>query len=305
MRDPYDVLGVKRDATAEAIKRAYRKLAKELHPDLNPGKAGLEARFKEVTAAYDMLSDPDKRARYDRGEIDATGAESAERRFYRSYAGGEAGRKYQEAGAPFDDLGEVFADLFGGAGGPGRRGGFRARGGAVGYDLSVGLREAALGAKRRVTMPDGRTLDIAIPAGIDDGQTLRLAGQGRPGLGGGEPGDALVRVAVTPDPVFRRDGADLRVTVRVTLPEAVLGAKVEVPTIDGSVTLSVPKGANAGTVLRLKGKGVKDRRTGARGDQLVTLQIVLPDEPDAELAAFVERWGRDHPYTVKRTEPAR
>ncbi|MEX2650211.1 MAG: DnaJ C-terminal domain-containing protein [Alphaproteobacteria bacterium] len=304
MRDLYEVLGVKRDASAEAIKRAYRKLAKELHPDLNPGKAGLEARFKEVTAAYGILSDADKRARYDRGEIDATGAETAERRFYRTYAGGEAGRKYQEAGAPFDDLGDVFADLFGGAG-SGRRGGLRMRGGDVSYDLSVGLREAALGAKRRVTMPDGRTLDVAIPAGIDDGQTLRLAGQGRPGLGGGEPGDALVRVSVTPDPVFRRDGDNLRVTVRVTLPEAVQGARVAVPTIEGSVTLTVPKGSNTGTVLRLKGKGVKDRRTGTRGDQFVVLQVVLPEQPDAELAAFVERWGRDHPYTVKRTETQR
>lgn len=300
--DPYAILGVPKGASEEDIRRAFRKLAKELHPDLNPGKAGLETRFKEVTAAYDLLSDLDKRARYDRGEIDAAGAEVPERRFYRSYAGGAAGRKYREAG--FDDLGDVFADLFG-ATGAGRRGAMRGRGGDVSYDLSVTLREAALGAKRRVTMPDGRALDITIPAGIDDGQTLRLAGQGQPGLGGGEAGDAYVRITVAPDAVFQRDGHDLRLTIRVTLPEAVQGARIAVPTIDGSVTLTVPKGSNTGTVLRLKGKGLRRGRAGARGDQLVTLQIVLPDQPDAELAAFVERWGRDHPYTVRRAEPAR
>jgi DnaJ-class molecular chaperone len=296
MRELYDILGVRRDASDEAIKRAYRKLAKALHPDLNPGKKGLEARFKDVTAAYDILSDPEKRARYDRGEIDASGAETAEHRFRRARAEAGMGRTGPRA-SNFEDLSDVFADLFGDAGPSGARGGFRGRGEDARYELTVSLADVALGATRRLTLPDRRTLDVAIPAGIEDGQTLRLGGQGVPGLGGGAAGDAYVRIRVAPDAVFERKGDDLHMTIRVSLPEAVLGARIEVPTIDGQVTLTIPKGSNGGKVLRLKGKGVRHGKGERRGDQLVTLDVALPERPDAELTAFAQTM---RPYAVRR-----
>ncbi|WP_029010638.1 DnaJ C-terminal domain-containing protein [Azospirillum halopraeferens] len=304
MSNPYDILGVPKTATADEIRKAYRTLAKTHHPDLNPGNADAERRFKEVTAAYDLLSDADKRARFDRGEIDAAGQEQPQRRYYRDFAEGPGGARYRGSeGFAADDLEHIFADLFGERGFAGA--GVRLKGGNLSLTLPLDFLDAVRGGKRRVTMPDGRTLDVDLPAGLEDGGTVRLKGLGLPGTGGGPPGDALITVRVRPHPWLRRDGDDIRLDLPVTLAEAVLGARVRVPTVDGPVMLTVPKGANNGTVLRLKGKGVADPHRGTRGDQYVTLRITLPDRPDAELERFVRSWSPDG-YEPRRAmeEPA-
>ncbi|HYG90881.1 MAG TPA: J domain-containing protein [Azospirillum sp.] len=309
MSNPYEILGVSATASADEIRKAYRTLAKKYHPDLNPGKTEAEQRFKEVTAAYDLLSDPEKRARFDRGEIDASGQERPQRHYYRDFAGGPGGARYQGADVSADDLEHVFADLFGGRGfggfGSGAGAGVRMKGGNLSLSLALDFLDAVKGGKHRVTMPDGRTLDIDLPAGLEDGGTVRLKGQGLPGVGGGPPGDALITVQVRPHPWFKRDGDDVRLDLPVTLAEAVLGAKVRVPTIDGPVMLSVPRGANNGTVLRLKGKGILDSHTGVRGDQYVTLRIALPEQPDPALEEFVKGWNPAgyNPRRVMETGP--
>ena len=289
MRDPYEVLGVRRDASADDIKKAYRQLAKKLHPDLNPGNAKAATQFKDVSAAYDLLSDADKKGRFDRGEIDASGAETRARSSYRTYAESPGGAKYG-AGA---DPGDIFEDLFGRSRGWGRST-IKTRGADVSYELTVDFLDAAIGAKRRLTLPDGRTLDVAIPAGAEEGQQLRLKGQGTPGLGGGPSGDAYIEIHVQDHPLFKRQGADIRIELPITLTEAVRGAKITVPTIDGPVTMTVPKGSNTGTMLRLRGKGVPAKKGGPRGDQDVRLEIMLPDGADPALERFVEEWHRDY-----------
>jgi DnaJ-class molecular chaperone len=294
MRDPYQILGVARDADQETIKKAFRKLAKKLHPDLNPGNKKMEQEFKEVNTAYDLLSDPQKRARFDRGEIDATGAERPERSFYRAYAEGGGNAKYREA--EFGDFSaeDILSELFG----RGRRNRQppRMRGEDVSYTLAVSFVDAANGAKKRVTLADGKTLDVTIPPGTEHGQTLRLKGQGMPGVGGGPAGDAYVEIQIEPHAFFTRKDSNVHLEVPVTLPEAVLGASLTVPTVDGKVSIKVPPGSNTGTTLRLKGRGIVDRKTGQRGDQYVTLKVVLPERPDPELTEFLERWSAAHGY---------
>jgi DnaJ-class molecular chaperone len=297
MDDPYQILGISKTATADEIKKSYRKLAKKHHPDLNPGNEAAASRFKDISGAYDLLSDPEKRARFDRGEIDAAGQERADASFYRSYAGGPQGARYR-AGGGFDPS-DIFADMFSRAGqsGAGRGGDFRefkARGNDVSYSLSVDFIDAAKGAQKRLSFADGKTLDVNIPAGAESGMTLRLRGQGQPGMGGGPAGDALIEITVEPHPHFRREGNDVLVEVPVTLTEAVLGGKITVPTIDGPVNMTVPAGANTGTKLRLRGRGIAPR-AGAAGDQYITLRVMLPAEPDQALKDFVKDWpGRDY-----------
>ena len=301
MRDPYEVLGVSRTASADEIRKAYRKLAKQSHPDLHPGDKQAEARFKEISIANDLLGDPDKRARFDRGELDAEGREAPPRQAWGGPRG--AGDKYRRAESfgDADDLDELLKEMFG-RGARGEAGGFQARGADASYQMSIGLRDAALGAEKTVTMPDGRTLNIRIPPGVVDGQRLRLRGQGMPGLGGGPAGDALVEIAVEPDPRFERRGDDLHVELPVALHEAVLGAKVPVPTLTGNVMLTVPKGSNTGTVLRVRGKGVA--RAGKPGDLYVRLRVVLPEPPGAELETFLSEWSARHAYDPRAKERA-
>jgi DnaJ-class molecular chaperone len=298
MDDPYETLGVKRDASADEIRSAYRKLAKLHHPDLNPGKKEAEERFKAVSAAYDLLSDKEKRARFDRGEIDASGAEKPpERHFYRDFGETPGGGKYR-SGASFDpdDLSSIFEQAFGRAGGPGFGGAreFNMRGADARYALSVPFLDAVNGATRRLTLPDGHTLDVNIPAGVQSGQILRLAGKGMPGFGDGPPGDALIEIGVEPHPFFRREGKDIHLELPVTLQEAVLGAKVEVPTVKGAVALKIPPNSTGGSKLRLKGRGVSG------GDQYVELKIALPTGSEPELEEFLKNWKPHHPFDPRR-----
>jgi DnaJ-class molecular chaperone len=299
--DLYEVLGVGRTATQDEIKKRYRTLAKELHPDLNPGKPDVEERFKRVSSAYAILSDPEQRGRYDRGEIDATGQERPEQRFYREYAEDPSATRFytHEGFGDEESLGAFFSDLFGGRGErAGRREGMRmrVRGADVSYTLPISFLEAAKGAKKRVVVGGEHPIELTIPAGVRDRQTLRLKGQGMPGFEGGPSGDAYVEVHIQPHAFFERKDNDVHLELPVSLAEAVIGGRIQVPTIDGPVSMSVPKGSNTGTTLRLRGKGIVDQKSGQRGDQYVRLKVVLPKTPDAELEKLVEQWARSHPY---------
>jgi DnaJ-class molecular chaperone len=297
-KDPYETLGVQKTDSEAAIRSAYRKLAKRHHPDVNPGKPEAAERFKEISAAYGILSDKDKRARFDRGEIDAAGNEvPPQRPFYRDF-GDAAGREKYRTQAGFDEEGleSIFAQAFGaqsararaGAGAGGRR--FSMRGQDAQYQLTIDFLDAVNGTTRRVTLPDGRTLDVRIPAGVRDGQIIRLKGQGMPGIGDGAPGDALVEITVAPHPLFRREGDDIIVELPVTLQEAVLGTTLEVPTIKGPVRLTIPPNSGAGTRLRLRGRGIE-----GKGHQFVELHPVLPPADEPELAEFLKTWKPRHP----------
>ena len=297
MKDPYQILGVAKTASAEEIRKAYRVLAKKLHPDLNPGNKHAEDQFKEVASANDLLSDPEKRRRFDAGEIDASGAEKAPHpQYYRDYAGAPDGHRYesQSGFADFAETNDLFAELL-------RRRAEHARrapGADLHYGLSIGFLDAVNGAKKVITLPHGGTLHVTIPPGIEDGQILRLRGKGAPSPGEGEAGDALVEISVDPHRFFSRQGDDIHLDLPITLPEAVLGAEVRAPTPGGSVVLKVPKGSNTGDVLRLKGKGVK-RRDGA-GDELVKLKVMMPPAPNAELEAFLSGWKPPEAYDPRK-----
>jgi DnaJ-class molecular chaperone len=288
--DPYTTLGVKKDATQDDIQKAYRRLAKKLHPDLNPGNKSAENRFKEVSAAYSLLSDPDKRARFDRGEIDETGTERPRQQYYRDFADQDGWSAYT-SNAGFSDFGDyagaddILSEIFGREGRTGRR----RRGQDVRYHLELSFLDAINGGKQSLVLPDGTTLDVNIPPGTRDGQVLRLKGKGRPGPGGGPPGDALIEISVRPHPYFTRKGDDIYLELPISLKEAVLGSKVQAPTPSGTVTVGVPKWSNTGRVLRLKGRGVP-RPDGSKGDEYVTLKLMLPQKPDPELEQFVARW---------------
>jgi DnaJ-class molecular chaperone len=300
MLDPYQLLGVARTASDDDIKKAYRKLAKKLHPDVNPGNKKIETQFKEVTAAYDFLSDPDKRQRYDRGEIDESGQP-------RGFGGFSQGRRGPAGGARRgrdfggeDETGgaeDVLRDFFGF--GNRQRANMRMRGADVSYQAEVTFLEAALGAKKRISLTDGKTIEVAIPAGTQSGQTLRLKGQGLAGAGGAHAGDAFVEVLVAEHPIFKRDGFDISIDCPITLPEAILGGSITVPTIDGKVSLKVPQNSNSGTQLRLKGKGVLNPKTNQRGDQYIRFAVMLPDEADQDLRDAIEKWAKRHSYDVR------
>ncbi len=287
-RDPYETLGVARDADQDAIRKAYRKLAKAHHPDLNPGDKAAEERFKEAAAAHDLLGDPEKRRRFDAGEIDASGAERPPRQYYRNYADASGADDPYASESGYADFldDETLASILRGA----RRRAGPMRGRDVRYRLPVEFLVAVNGGAARVTLPEGETLDVTIPPGAEDGQTLRLRGRGEPGFDGGPAGDALVEIEVRPHKIFTREGDDIHLTLPVSLAEAVLGREVAVPTPTGAVSMKLPKGASSGAKLRLKGKGAA-RPDGGRGDEYVTLKLVLPEKPDADLEAFVSNWA--------------
>ncbi|MDX2265509.1 MAG: J domain-containing protein [Hyphomicrobiales bacterium] len=292
--DPYEVLGVKRDASQGDIQAAYRRRAKKLHPDLNPGNKQAEQDFKDLSAAYEILRDEEKRGRFDRGEIDAKGAERADRRYYRDFAdAGSSGGAY-ESGAGFADFGgdDIFAEFF-------SRRDYRKRGADVRYSMEISFLEAVNGGPRQVTLSDGQTVEIRIPPGAHDGQTLRLRGKGGAGQGGAEKGDILIELRVLPHPFYRREGDDIRMDLPISLAEAVLGSKVRAPTPAGPVMLSVPQNSSSGRTLRIKGKGVA-HKNGTRGDVYARLMIMLPEKPDPELKGFVAGWSAGKSYNPRQ-----
>ena len=297
MRDPYEILGVARTASSEDIQKAYRRLAKKLHPDLNPGNKEAEERFKEVSLANDILSDAGKRKKFEAGEIDAFGAERPRQSYYKDYAAqAGAGHPYENPSgfADFAGADDIFAELFRQQAQQSRR----RRGADLRYRLAIEFLDAIKGASKRLTLPDGGTLDVTIPPGIQEGQILRLRGKGGPSGGEGEAGDALVEISVMPHRFFTRIGDDIHLELPVTLAEAFLGSHVKVPTPTGPVMLKVPKGSNTGSVLRLKGKGVPHQ--GGHGDELVKLKVMLPSEPNPEFETFLSNWTAGKSYDPRK-----
>jgi DnaJ-class molecular chaperone len=330
MRDPYEVLGVQKNASPAAIKGAFRRLAKKLHPDANKSDKKAAAKFAELNAAYEILGDESKRKAFDRGEIDAEGkprfhgygpaggrgpwgqAGAGEDAHFETFTWGPGG--FQRSGGNRAGAGgfrgggidDVLKEMFGGMAGMGgaRRTQFEPEdfgAGAAGRDVTgevtISLAEVATGTSRRVQLPTGKEIDVKIPAGLADGQTIRLKGQGLPGPGG-TTGDALITVNIAPHPSFKRDGADLRLELPVTLYEAVLGSKIRVPTLDGAVELAIPSGTSSGRTMRVKGKGLPAK--DGTGDLYVTLRIVLPDRADPELEALMKAWRDNKPYDPRR-----
>lgn len=298
--DPYAALGLTKTASDADIKKAYRKIARTCHPDLKPDDPKAESKFKAASAAYDLLKDSETRTKFDRGEIDASGADrSQQQQYYRDYA--EAPGNPYRSGQGFeghDGMSDIFADFLrqrGQEGASFRNRSFDARGADQRYRLNVTFLDAVLGGKTQIVLPDGSAVEVKIPEGTGDGQTIRLRGKGGPGNGNGSPGDALVTLSVAPHPVFQREGDDILITLPITLDEAVLGGKVATPTISGTVKLSVPRGASSGQTLRLRGRGVK-----GRGDQMVTLSIVSPPKVDAALAEFMETWRESNAYDPRK-----
>lgn len=314
-RDPYQELGVPRTASADEIRKAFRKLAKQNHPDTNPGNAAAEERFKKVSAAFDIVGDVEKRKKFDAGMLDNDGRETAPGGFGgggpwgQAPGGGGFGQRDGRGGYRTEtfegaDLGDILGEMFGG-GGRGARGGgmgggfggFSQRGADTRAKLEIDLVDAIRGGKQRIAFSDGRTIDVTIPKGAQDGQTLRLKGQGAPGRAG--PGDAFIEIAIQPHATFKREGDTLIMDLPVTFYDAVLGGKVEAPTPDGPVNITVPRGSNTGARLRLKGRGLADAK-GHRGDLFARLVVTLPESPDAALEAFAEEQKAKRPYSPKR-----
>lgn len=306
--NPYQILGVPQDATQEAIRRAYLKHARKHHPDLNPGDIKAEELFKQAAAANDLLSDPEKRGQFDRGEIDAAGQERAPRPGYRDFADGADGHRYSRTGTDpesweHDDFSDIFATMFSESR-TSQAGGTR-RGRNAHYSLPSSFLDAFNGATHRLTLPDGRVLDVKIPPGTDDGQVLRLRGQGDPGRQGGQAGDALIEIQVAPHRFYRRQGQDIRLELPITLSEAVLGGSVETPTPGGPVRLRVPAGSDTGTELRLRGRGVPAHGKLPVGDLYVTLRVSLGGS-DAALESFLKDWTPEaaiNPRAAMETVP--
>jgi DnaJ-class molecular chaperone len=305
MRDPYDVLGVSRKASEAEIKKAFRTLAKKYHPDTHANDPKAVKKFQEASAAYEVLGEKEKRAQFDRGEIDANGQPKGFDQGFRPGAGfeqrgfdprgrsgstGPQGFEFHWSGSEGSNTDDIFADILGGLGGGGKRRNQPRKGADIQLETTVTLQEAATGGLRRVVAGDGRELEVRIPPGVKDGQQIRLRGQGSPGERGGPAGDALIKVTIAPHPFFERDGRDLRIDLPISLKEAVVGAKVPVPTLTGPVTLTVPPHSNSGRVLRLKGKGLPGTGGEEPGDLYARLIVTLPESPDPQLDTFVSSW---------------
>ena len=302
MRNPYEVLGVTKSASAAEIKSAFRRLAKKYHPDQSKEPRAKE-RFSEIGSAYEILGDQTKRAAFDRGEIDADGKPRAPQfeGFGHGRHPGAGGFGFEwgpggfGAGSGTIDQ-DILSELFGGGGRRGRARPQAGKGEDVSVSIAVPLTTIASGGSVRVALPTGRTLDVTVPAGIEDGKSIRLRGQGHAGAHGGPPGDVLVTVRYAPHPTFRVEGRDLRVDLPVTLYDAVLGGKVRVPTLTGEVELAVAPGASGGRVMRLRGKGLPSAEGAGVGDLLATVRIVLPQAEDKELAELMRTWRDSKPY---------
>ncbi|MEL6873294.1 MAG: J domain-containing protein [Pseudomonadota bacterium] len=297
--NPYAVLGVSKNASEAEIRRAFRRLAKEVHPDVKPNDAAAAERFSKISNAYELLSDAEKRRQFDAGEIDANGEARGYQHAYASGSpfGARSGRR-----GPADDMGfgDVFSEFFGQSPrGARARSQFASKGQDVRYTLDVAFLEAVQGTRKRVTLPEGGVLDINVPQGVSNGQVLRLKGKGQPGFAGGPAGDALVEVQVGSHSAFTREGSTIRSTVPISIDEAVLGAKISVPTVSGDVQVVLPKGSSSGKTLRLRGKGVRNMKTGESGDHLVTVQIVLPDVIDDSLSYFMTEWRQQNAYNPR------
>lgn len=330
--DPYSTLGVSRQASADEIRKAFRAIAKKNHPDLNPGDTVAEERFKAANAAHELLSDPEKRARFDRGEIDATGQEVPPRQYWRDYADAPGAGRYRggagagagregfgasgfgtghgfeagDFGGQIDpeDLGDIFGQYFRQRGGEASGTPRPRKGQDNRYHLEVPFLDVVNGATQRLTLPEGGTLDVRIPPGLADGQVLRLRGKGQPGRNGGPDGDALIEVAVHPHPLYRRQGRDLEMEVPVTFAEAILGGRIAVPTPRGEVTLTVPPRSDAGTRLRLRRRGVAEHGGQPAGDLYATLRIVLGPVDD-RIEEFLRDWAKDGSGDEARQEMRR
>lgn len=299
--DPYKILGVAKDATADDIRKAYRKLAKKHHPDLNPGNKAAEDQFKSVSAANELLSDPEKRARYDRGEIDESGAEKAPPRSYRHYAEAEPGQRYayttgDAAGFGGENFEDIFSTIFQNRGAGSAQ---PARGRDEHYALTADLLDAINGGAKRLTLPDGQTLDVKIPPGTDDGDILRLRGRGSPGRNNGPAGDALIEIHVAPHKFFRREGDNIYLELPITLSEAVLGGKVTIPTPAGPVVMTIKPHSDTGAELRLRGRGVPAHGTHAAGDLHVKLRVAI-GPADEKLENFLRDWKPASPHNPRQ-----
>jgi len=296
MKDPYSVLGVSKSSTDAELKKTYRTLAKKLHPDINAGDEKIAERFKEVSAAYGLLRDKDLRARYDRGEINPDGSE-------KGFAGGgfrsRPGGMGQGGGGQFGDgfdPEEIFASIFGSRRARQPR---RQKGQDLSYRLRVDFLDAVKGGKKNLTLAQNKTLNVTIPENVREGQKIRLKGQGEAGINGGPAGDALIEITINKHAYFRSEGNDIHLDLPITLEEAVLGEKVNIPTIDGKVAMTLPKGSSSGKIMRLKGKGAADPKTKVKGDQYVRLLIMLPGEPDEALEKAIGKWAKDKSQNVR------
>ncbi|MBF0278807.1 MAG: J domain-containing protein [SAR324 cluster bacterium] len=296
--DPYSTLGVSKDTPQEEIKEAYRKLAKQYHPDLNPGNAEAERKFKEISAAYDLLGSPEKRKKFDLGEVEfPSGSAQREQRGPFYYETQQGGGRYTQS---FEGLDEDFLEsLFKGFKGS-KKEAYQFRGEDQYYLMEVEFHDAILGAEKEITLPTQKVLRVKIPAGIESGKKLRFARQGSPGAGTGPPGDVFVEIKVKPSPVFKRMGQDLEMELAISLNEAILGADVEVPTLEKPIKLKIPAGASTGQRLRLKEKGVLDQSTKKRGNLLVILKVVMPSHIDDELKTMIEKWSQSHSYNPRK-----
>lgn len=302
MPDPYQTLGVSRTATADEIKAAYRKLAKKYHPDLNQGRKDIEQKFKEISVAYDLLSDADKRGRFDRGEIDAMGNERMYSRSSDSYGGGMGGGRNRSSrnygnDDPFSQFNadDIFAEFFNTQNNGRSRSQQKAP--EIHYAVNIPFVEACLGGKKRISLGPDKTIEVVIPAGAEEGQKLRLRGQGISAQG--VPGDAIITLHIDRHPHFTRKDSDILLDAPISITEAVAGATIKIPTLEGSVAVKTPRNASSGTKLRLKGKGIP-RSGGERGDMMITLKIMLPDQPDSDLEDVLEKWGKKHAYDPRQ-----